>query len=165
MASDQDQQPDSRRAASGRLGALAGFAPILMLAAWTWISGWGGTPGEFVLALSILSVVAIVAGWIVGPRVGSSTRSTLLGVVAYAMVGWLIYLPVGVVGSTWQGVRDGSIADLGSVAVRITGGLAYGLVSSIWVVILLLPFGAGWMLTYRLLRRGALRAEAEPSPA
>jgi len=28
------------------------------------------------------------------------------------------------------------------------------------VVILLLPFGAGWMLTYRLLQRSALRADA-----
>lgn len=165
MASARQQAPSPRPEAAGRLGALAGIVPTLMLAVWTWISGWGGTPGEFVLALSILSAVAIVAGWIVGSRVGSSTRSTMLGVVAYAATAWLIYVPVGVIGSTWQGVQDGSVADLGTVAVRTTGGLAYGLVSSIWVVILLLPFGAGWMLTYRLLQRAAYKADSEHSPA
>jgi len=164
MSSAPLEVPSPRPAAAGRLGALAGVAPSSMLAVWIWISGWGGTPGEFVLALSMLSIVAIVAGWIVGSRAGSSIPSTLLGVVAYALVAWLIYVPSAIIVSTWQGVRDGSIADLGSVAVRTAGGLAYGLVSSLWVVILLLPFGAGWMLTYRLLRRGAVRAEAEHWP-
>lgn len=138
---------------AGRLGALAGIAPSLMLAVWTGISGWGGTPVEFVFALSILSAVAIVAGWVVGPRIGPSIRSTLLGVVAYTVVACLTYVPVGVAGSTWQGVQDGSLADPVAVVTRLAGGLAYGLVSSIWVVILLLPFGAGWMVTYRLLQR------------
>lgn len=165
MASARQQAPGSLRAASGRLGALAGITPSLMLAAWTWISGWGGTPGEFILALSILSGVAIVADWVVGSRVGSSTRSTLLGVAAYALVAWSIYVPVGVVGSTWQGLWDGSVADLGTVAVRMAGGLAYGLVSSTWVVILMLPFGAGWMLTYRLRQRSAFKVDAEHSPS
>jgi hypothetical protein len=32
--------------------------------------------------------------------------------------------------------------------------LLYGLASSLYVIPLLTPFGAGWSLTYHLLRRG-----------
>jgi len=114
MASAPQEEASPRPTAAGRPGALAGVTPSLMLAVWTCISGWGGTLGEFVLALSILSilsVVAIVAGWIVGSRAGSCSRSTLLGVVAYALVVWLIYVPSAIIVTTWQGVRDGSLPD------------------------------------------------------
>lgn len=140
----------------GRLGALAGLAPSLIFVAWI-SAGRFGTPGQSLLAMATISGAAIVAGWIVGSRLGSSIRSSLLGVVAYVVVAWLIYIPIGALGSTWQGIEDASLPDLGAAVVRVAGGLAYGLVSSSWVLILLLPFGAAWLMTFRLLRRLAPR--------
>lgn len=147
------QVPSPRHQSTARLGALAGIAPSLTFVAWISIARWNGTTGEFLLSLTTISVAAVVAGRIVGSRLGGSVRSSLLGVVAYSGVAWLIFVPLGVIGSTWQRVQDGSITDPAAVVVVVAGLLAYALVSSIWVPIYLMPFGAIWMVTFRLLGR------------
>lgn len=151
------QMPSPRYEATGPLGALAGIVPGLIVVAWTWIAGWSGTPGAFLVSLIAISVVAVVAGWVVGSRVGASIRSSMLGVVAYAAMAWLIYVPVGVIGSSWQGIQDGSLTGPVAVVVVMFGLLAYGLVSSIYMVMLLVPLGTAWMVTLRLLQRAAAR--------
>ncbi len=141
----------SSRSHISRLGAIAAFTPVAMYLAWNRISGWGGTPIEFARATAVLMAIAIAAGWIVGGRSGHSIRIALLDCVAYAAVAWLITLPIGVIGSTLTGGAFASpIAAVGSVG----SGLLYGLASSLYVIPLLTPFGAGWSLTYHLLRRG-----------
>lgn len=157
MGTMEPQAPSARQLPGTRLGALAGLAPILAFLAWTSIAHWHGTPAEFLLPLVTVSIVAVATGWIVGSRLGSSIRSSLLGVVAYAAVAWLIYLPVGVIGSTWQGIGDGRISDPQGLLVAVLGPLAYGLVSSAWVVVYLAPFGAVWVATFRLLHRAGAR--------
>lgn len=135
------QMPSPRYEATGPLGALAGIAPGLIVVAWTWIAGWSGTPGAFLVSLIAISVVAVVAGWVVGSRVGASIRSSMLGVI----------------GSSWQGIQDGSLTGPVAVVVVMFGLLAYGLVSSIYMVMLLVPLGTAWMVTLRLLQRAAAR--------
>jgi hypothetical protein len=137
-----------------RLGAIAAATPITMYLVWNVISGWGGTRIEFIRATAVLLVIAIAAGWIVGGRSGRSIRSALLDCLAYAAVAWLITLPIGVIGSTWAGVSDGTFADPIAALGSMGPLLLYGLVSSFYVIPLLTPFGAGWSLTYHLLRRG-----------
>jgi hypothetical protein len=137
-----------------RLGALAGLAPSLLVVAWMSF-GRFGTPRDLLLVLVTVAVVAVLAGWIVGSLLGSSTRSTLLGVVAYAGMAWVIYVPIWVTRSMWQRAQDGSLTDPAAVLVALVGPLAYGLVSSVWAVPLFLPLGAVWMITFRSLGRAA----------
>lgn len=138
-----------------RLGVLAGIAPGVMFVALNSIAGWYGTPGEFLLPLTMILIVAVVAGSVVGSRIGSSTRSSLLGVIAYAGAAWLTFVPFGVIQGTWQRVQDGGATDPAVVVAAMVGLLAYAFVSSIYVVPLLVPFGGVWMVAFRLLRRVA----------
>lgn len=139
--------------AAGRLGALAAVTPLAMYGAWLAIAGWGNSPSQLGIATAQIALGAVVAGWIVGGRVGRSLRSYIFGLVAYGLVGRLVLLPIDVVGSSWQDLQAGRVADLAGVVVSAGGYLAYGLVSSIYVSVYLLPFGAGWMATFILLRR------------
>lgn len=154
MATEAVENDLRSRSRIRRLGAIASITPIAMYVVWNQISGWGGTPIEFVQATAILLAIAITAGWIVGGRSGHSIHSALLDCVAYAAVAWLITWPIGVIGSTWAGVSDGTFADPIAALGSMGPLLLYGLVSSFYVIPLLTPFGAGWSLTYHLLRRG-----------
>lgn len=117
------------------------------------IVGWYGTLGESFLPLTMVLIAAVAAGWIVGPRIGSSIRSSSLGVIAYAGAAWLTFVPFAVVQGAWQRVQDGGAADPTAVVAAMVGLLAYASVSSIYIVPLLVPFGAVWMVAFRLLRR------------
>jgi hypothetical protein len=143
-----------RPSTGARLGALAGVTPVLMFLAWNGIFGWGGTPIEFIQGLVIIAAIALVAGWIVGGRSRRSVRSVLLDTVAYPVVVWLLVLPISVVGSTWTGVVEGSLGDPAAVVTSMLFLLLYGAASAIYLIPFLIPFGAGWALTYYLLRRG-----------
>lgn len=145
--------PGPRREPMARLGALAGIAPGSLVVAWSSIVHWYGGPRESLMPLTTILIVAVVAGWIVGSRIGSSIRSSLLGIVGYSWAAWLIFVPFGVMGSTWERVQVGSITDPAAVVAGVAGLLAYALVASIWVPIYLLPVGAIWIVTFRLLGR------------
>jgi len=118
-----------------------------------WSGGWIAGPLSLAIWMSVVTGIAMGAGLIVGARLGPPGRSTLVGIAAYAAVAWLIYVPIGVIGSIWQGLQDGSIADAGTAATRVPVGLAYGFVSSIYMVLLLLPLGAAWVVSFRVLGR------------
>ncbi len=155
MTTDALGHDERRRpSAAARLGAIAGVTPVAMFLIWIGISGWGGTPFEFVQGLAIIAAIAVVAGLIVGGRSGRSVRSLLLDAVAYPAVAWAFVLPIGVVGSTWTRVIDGSLSDPAGVVTSMFFLLLYGAVSAIYLIPLLTPFGAGWAVTYRALRRG-----------
>ena len=89
----------------------------------------------------------------VGGRLGRSVAASLLGLVSYGFVAWLVLLPLNVAGSTWEDVRSGRVSDLLGVVVAAGGYLLYGLVSGIYALVFLLPFGTGWMVTFLILRR------------
>ena len=141
------------RPGAGRLGAVAAVTPIAMYLAWIAISGWSGDARQFALAAAEITLGAVAAGWIVGGRVGRSVAASLLGLVAYGFVAWLVLLPLNVAGSTWEDVRSGRVSDLLGVVVAAGGYLLYGLVSGIYALVFLLPFGAGWVVTFLILRR------------
>jgi len=130
---------------------MAGVAPALLFAAWTWIVAWYQSIGALVLIVSLLAVIAILAGGVVGARIGPSLTSSILGVVAYAASAWLLFVPVGVARTILEGLSADRIRDGGSLLVTAVGGLAYGLVSTLYMVVLLLPLGAAWVVTFRAL--------------
>jgi hypothetical protein len=148
-----EQDGQARPSGARRLGAIAGVTPVAMFVAWTAISGWGGTAIEFVQGLAIIAGIALVAGWIVGGRSGRSIRSVLLDTIAYPVVAWLLVLPVGVIGSTWTGVIDGSLNDPAAVVISMLFMLLYEAASALYLIPFLTPFGAGWAVTYYILRR------------
>jgi hypothetical protein len=124
----------ARPPAAARLGAVAALTPIVMFVSWVAISGWGGTAADLIRALAVIGSIAVVAGWIVGSRSSGSVRHAVVGVVAYPAVAWFVMLPISALSTgAW--------------------GVAYGLVSSLYVIPLLTPFGIGWSLTYYALRR------------
>jgi hypothetical protein len=143
---------------TARLGAAAGLAPALMFAGWVLVQGWSGSPTQFVVSFLALSLVAALAGWVVGSRLGVSVLSSLVGLVAYVLTASFIYVPIGAIGSTAQGGLDGSYADLGALLGGLIGFAAYGFVTSVYAWIFLIPLGVGWIVAFRLLQRTAPRA-------
>ena len=144
------------RAKGTRSGALAAIAPALLIVAWTWVAAWYQSIGELVIAVSVLAVIAILAGGIMGARIGPSVTGSVLGIVAYAAVAWLVFVPVGVARTVLGALGEGRM-DASDLAITLFGGLAYGLVSSLYMVILLLPLGVVWVVAFRVLGRGAAR--------
>jgi hypothetical protein len=132
---------------------MAAFTPIAMFASWVVIAGWGGTPFELVRGLLLIGLGAVVAGWIIGARVGSSIASALVGLVAYGLVAYLLLLPLNVVAATSEDAVEGRISGAVELVAAAAGYLLYGLVSGIYVSVYLLPFGAGWLVTFVILRR------------
>ncbi len=124
-----------------------------MYGAWIGISGWGGSSSQFALSSAAIALGAVVAGWIVGGRMGRSIPGHLLGLAAYGFVARLVLLPLGVAGSTWEDVQSGRASDLAGIVLAAGGYLLYGAVSGIYTLVFLLPFGAGWIVTFLILRR------------
>jgi hypothetical protein len=124
-----------------------------MFGAWIVISGWGGTPIELVRGLAGIGLGAAAAGWIVGAHVGRSVPRRLIGLVAYGLVAYLVLLPLNVLGAIWEDVAAGRTSSAVDLVAAGALYLLYGLVSGIWVSVFLLPFGAGWFVTFILLRR------------
>ena len=136
----------------GRLiGALAGAAPsaavIFVLIA------LGARPGpEAVPWLAGVVVVAVGAGWLIGPRVSGSFPADLWMAVGFAVLGTIVYLLVGTAISVWSGPAiEGDVAP--ALAGRLAGQLAYGLLYSPLLVGVLTPFGLSWVVAVRVLRR------------
>ena len=144
------------RQSGGRVGALAAVTPIAMYGAWIATSGWGGSASQFALASAELAVGAVVAGWVVGRRVGHSIPGRILGLLAYGFVGALILLPLNVAASTLGDMQAGHASSALEVVVAAGGYVLYGLVTAIYASVFLLPFGAGSIVTVVLLHR-ALR--------
>jgi len=141
------------RPSGGRLGALAAVTPMTMYLAWNVIGGWGSSGGAFLLATLEIALGALVAGWIVGGRMGRSIPGYILGLVSYGLVGWLVLVPLNVVGSTVADLQDGLISGLLEIVVAAVGYAVYSLPTGIYAVLFLLPFGATWIVTFVLLRR------------
>lgn len=127
----------TQTSAAGRLGALAAITPIAMFVAWIAITGWSGTSADLIRATAAIASIAVLTGWIIGARSHGSVRHTVVGVLAYPALAWLVMLPIGAIVSTQPWL------------------VLYGLVASLYVIPLLTPFGIGWSLTYYALRRWA----------
>ena len=108
---------------------------------------------EFVRGIAGIGICAVAAGWILGARIGRSIPGRLLGLVAYGLLGYLLLLPLNVVGATWEDVDAGRTSSAVELVASASLYLLYGVVSAIYVSIYLLPFGAGWMFTFLILRR------------
>ena len=137
---------------AGRLGALAAVTPIAMFGAWIGFSGWVDPAGEVAVAVTAIAFGAAIAGWIVGGRIGRSIPKGL-GFVVYPVVAWFVLLPINVAGGTLVDLHAGRLVDAIGVLVAATGYLLYGLVAGVYVFFFLLPFGAGWLVTFLILRR------------
>lgn len=149
LAHDGPTRPPS----AGRLGAMAAVTPIAMFASWVMVSAWGGTTLELVRGMVLIGLAAIVAGWIIGARLGRSITSALVGLIAYAPVAYLVLLPLNLLGATLEDVSAGRSSNALELVVAATFHLIYGLVTGLYVSIFLLPFGVGWIVTFLILRR------------
>jgi hypothetical protein len=117
-----------------RIGAVAGLAPATAVPVFLLVLG--ATPSSVApLWVAIITIVAVGAGWLIGPRATGSFRSDLWATVAYALVGSFAYILVGTAVSIWTGPpTEGDVSPAPLVA-RLAGQLLYGL--------LYLPFWAG----------------------
>ena len=143
----------ARRPSDGRIGALAAVTPIAMCGLWNAYAGWSGTATGFALAMAGIALSAAVAGWIVGGRVGRSLVGYILGIVAFTPVGYLVLLPLAVIGSSWESIQAGGLANALDLVGAVAAYLVYGVVSAVYVSLFLLPFSAAWMVTFLLMRR------------
>jgi hypothetical protein len=144
-----DPYPDRAR----RLGAVAGLVPAG--AAVVLLAILGASPSREAAAwLGGITVVAIVDGWLIGPRLTGSFPSDLRPAVVYAVVGSLAYL---VAGTTISIVAGPVIGDdiAGGLAWRVAGQLAYGALYLPFVTGVLTPFGLLWVIVVHGFRRHA----------
>ena len=134
-----------------RIGAVAGAVPagaavlVLILL--------GASPsGDSLAWLAGIVVVAVGAGWLIGPSISGSFPADLSSAVGFAVVGMVVYLLVGTVMSAWSGPGfEGN--GLPGIAARLVGQLLYGLLYSPFLVGVLTPFGLAWVVAVRALRR------------
>ena len=152
-----DEERNPRQPSPGRLGAFAAVTPVTMYLAWNAIAGWGSSGAAFLLATLEITLGAVLAGWIVGGRVGRSIPRHVVGLVAYGFVAALVLLPLNAVGSTIGDVQGGRVSGLLEIIAAIAGYVVYGLVSAAYVAVFLLPFGAAWMITIVVLRQTLAR--------
>jgi hypothetical protein len=128
-----------------------------MYLSWNVVVGWGGDASQFALATAEIVLGAVAAGWIVGGRMSRSIPGHILGLVAYGFVGLLVLFPLNVAGSTVGDVLAGRVSGVLEVLVAAATYVLYGFVSGLYASVFLLPFGAGWMVTFVLLRRAVGR--------
>ena len=136
-----------------RIGAVAGLAPAL--AALIVLVTLGASPtGDAALWFAGITVGAIGAGWLIGPRATGSFPSDLWTAAAFALVGSLAYVLVGTAISVWAGpaIEGGLVPGL---AGRVAGQLAYGLLYVPFLAGGLTPFGVVWVVAVRMLQRRA----------
>ena len=135
------------------IGALAGLAPAL--AAIALLAALGATPNRDTLAwLVLITVVAVVDGWLLGPGAARPDRSDLRAALGYALVGSIVYVAVGTVMSVWAGppVQGDLVSGL---LWRVSGQVAYGLLYlPLWAGALA-PFSLIWIVAVRALHRRA----------
>jgi hypothetical protein len=124
-----------------------------MLLAWLAISGWDITSRSFAFAAAEYTIGGVSAGWIVGSRVDRSVEGYVIGLVAYGFVGWLVLLPINVARAVWNDAQGGRASDVLAIVVAGSSYLLYGLIAGVYVFAFLLPVGAGWTVTFLILRR------------
>jgi hypothetical protein len=153
MTSVIAQHGSIRRPSSGALGVLAAITPITMLLAWLAVTGWDVTSRSFAFAAVEYTIGGVSAGWIVGSRVDRSVAGHIIGLAAYGVVGWLVLLPINAAGAVWNDLQGGPMSDALAIVVAGSGYLLYGLIVGVSVFAFLLPVGAGWIVTFLLVRR------------
>jgi hypothetical protein len=136
------------------IGAIAGLAPALLVAILFVAFGSPAPTREFILPLVGITVLAVVAGWLVGPLAKGSFRADLTALVTYSLVSALIYLPVGAVGSAWNQTTTSGTPDLMASAGTVAGLLLYGLLYAPFWAVFVAPFALVWVGSVRVLRLG-----------
>ena len=137
------------------IGAIAGLAPALLAATLFIAFGSPAPTREFILPIVAITVIAVVAGWLVGPRARGSFRADLIALVTYAFVSALIYLPVAAVASAWTQTTTGGESNPTAPAWTVAGVLLYGLLYTPFLAGFVSPFALVWVAAVRVLRRGA----------
>jgi hypothetical protein len=141
-----------------RIGAVAGLVPagfaILLFVILGGILNRGAVPW-----LAGIAVLSVAGGWLVGPLACDPSRSNVVPVVAYVLVGAFAYLFIGTIGSIWGGPPTAGFSDPTALAARLVGQLLYGL--------LYLPFWAGFIVPFAIvwiLAAHAIRRRTGPAP-
>ncbi|MBI3749478.1 MAG: hypothetical protein HY262_11635 [Chloroflexi bacterium] len=159
MATTFSPVPNGRR-----IGALAGVAPAGAAVLVLLLLGASPTAGSLSWLAGIV-VVAVGAGWLIGPRVSGSFPTDLWSAVSFAAVGTVVYLLVGTAISVSSAPEvEGN--GLPGIAARLVGRLLYGLLYSPLLVGVLTPFGLAWVVAVRALRRiGGVPAPGMRAPS
>jgi hypothetical protein len=108
---------------SRRIGALAGLAPATVMIGYYVVTGGPITPG-----LGAIAAVAVAAGWLVGPTTGGSPREAPVAMVAYFMIGYLLFVALVAVLAIWGDVPGGPMRDPGTAIGTLAGRILLGLV-------------------------------------
>ena len=125
-----------------------------MFGAWTLFAGWGGRPLDLVRSFALVTIAAIVAGWIIGRRGPGSIAGRVISAVAYGPIAYLVLVPLNVLGAMSEDIQAGRVSTALDALAAAGAYLLYGVVTAVYVGLYLIPFGAGWMATFFLLRRG-----------
>jgi hypothetical protein len=129
------------------VGAIAGLAPALAI-----VGYYLATGGEIMAGIGVIVVVAIAAGWIVGPMATGPLRSDLVAMAAYFLVGYLLNLVVGVVTAIWREVPSSQAGDPVGIGAAVTQTLLPGLIYLPVFAVFLTPVAFLWIVIVRLLR-------------
>ena len=132
------------------IGAIAGFGPAALILGYYLVTG-----GPIQAGLLTIVTAAVMAGWLIGPRVRHTSRADLLALVAYLIVGYLLHSAIDVVIAIWDAasnVARDSPSVLEAIGVRAVVTVIY---FPVWAVFLS-PLALVWMQTVRVIH-GRLR--------
>lgn len=129
------------------IGAIAGVGPATVIVGYFVITGGEVNPG-----LAVIVAVAVVAGWLVGPRANGPLQADLVAAAAYFMVAYLLNLAFGIVAAIWRNAADGPQNDPSGVIVSVGQTILAALIYFPVFAIFLLPVAAVWIGIVRLLR-------------
>lgn len=155
---DEAEPGRSRRRRIGprSVGALAGLAPTTVILGW-----YVGTGGRIQPGLLTILAVAVVAGWLVGPRASGPFGSDLVAMFGFLVVGYMLDIAIdsviAVSGEILARVASDPVSVLQSVGGRWLVRFAY---LPVWAVYLS-PVALVWLLTVRVIRGRVSRRGGE----
>ena len=133
---------------SRAIGAISGLVPATMILGWYLGTGGTATPG-----LVWIVMVAVVTGWIVGPRVQGSIRTDLGAAAWYFAVSHLLQAATDALIVLFEEIQAGLASEplevFLSLVVFWLGRVAY---LPVWALFLS-PAALGWAIAAHELRR------------
>lgn len=156
-----DTEPRGNRRARRR-GALAGLVPFGAIVLLFAVSGSFAPPSEVARSLAAVAAIAIVAGFLAGPLVVRRPHGHRLGVIGYALASIASTYVLALIQAAWETWTSHGLDPL-AIAGAIGAQAAYGLISTLYLIIPALVLGAMWTLALWALER--LTGEPPRPPA
>ena len=138
------------------VGAAAGLAPVAVIGAWWAWSGVGASATDAIVSLSLLTAIAMSAGWIAGPLAGASPPGLVKATIGYAIAVIATTAVLSLIQAGADTISGGDISPVGIVGA-VVGRAVIALAGTAYLILPALGFGAIWTMAARMILRATSR--------